>query len=175
VEDFRIGYVADNTTPGFERFAGRVAIPNLCAAGHVVGIKFREIPPADSGKKYDAPAGQQNRLFNLRALNTPSDYIALTEGEIDAISLVQLGVPAVAVPGAQAWNKARHWRLFEGYRRIVLFRDNDDAGSELVKKVLESDLPVLVVNPPHGVKDANEALVAGFGDELVNLVKGAIK
>lgn len=175
VTRFRLGYVEDNDTPGFERFQGKLAIPNLCAAGHPVGIKFRELPPADTERKYDQPAGQQVRLFNLNALNEPTDYIAICEGELDAITMCALGVPAVAVPGVGAWNTKRHWRLFEGYRRIVLFRDNDEAGDRLVKKVLESDLPVHVVGAPGGHKDVNEAFVAGLGDEIVSIVKGAVK
>lgn len=171
---FRLGFVATDDTPGFERFQGRLAIPNICATGHVVGIKFRDLSGNDR-MKYDQPAGQQARLFNTRALVTDADSIVVTEGEMDAISCHVLGIPAVAVPGASSWNERRHWRLFEGFRRVVLFRDNDDAGSELVKKVLASDLPVHVLSPPQHLKDINEALVAGLGDEVVRLVNGASK
>ena len=169
---FRLGYVADNTVPGFERFAGRLAIPNLCAAGHPVGFKFRDLNP-DSDFKYDMPTGQQQRIFNLRALVTDDDTIAVTEGEMDTIALGSLGVASVAVPGVHNWNKRRHWRLFEGFRRVVLIRDNDEAGGELAKKMLDTDLPVVVVAPPGAHKDVNDALVAGLGDELVRLVNGA--
>lgn len=172
-EHYRLGYVADSTVPGFERFVGRLAIPNICASGHVVGIKFRELPPEDSGRKYDGQAGEQKRLFNTRALLTDGDVIAITEGEIDAISLGVLGIPAVSVPsGANSWNRHRHWRLFEGFRRVVVFRDNDAGGDQLLKAIMESDLPVIAVNPPNGLNDVNEALVAGLGDELVSLVNG---
>lgn len=175
-ERYRLGFVEDSTVPGFERFVGRLAIPNLCASGHVVGIKFRELPPETSDRKYDGPAGEQKRLFNTRALLTEGDVIAITEGELDAISLGSLGIPAVSVPsGASSWNKRRHWRLFEGFRRVVVFRDSDVGGDLLPKAILESDLPVIVVNPPHGYNDVNEALVAGLGDELIRLVNGVSK
>lgn len=173
--DFRLGYVATDDVPGFERFEGKLAIPNICAAGTVVGVKFRDISGDDS-HKYDQPAGQQLRMFNLRALAVESEFIAITEGEIDCITLNQLGVPAVSVSsGANSWNERRHWRLFEGYSRVVLFRDNDEAGGELAKKVLGTDLPVQVVAPPGRFKDINEAHVAGHGDQLVRLVTGEQK
>lgn len=172
--EFRLGYVATDDTPGFERFQGRLAIPNICASGHVVGIKFRDLS-GDDARKYDQPAGQQPRLFNTRALVTDADAIVITEGEMDTITLGQLGVPAVAVPGANNWIEERHWRLFEGFRRVVLFRDNDDAGNELVKKVLKSDLPCHVIGAPHGCKDVSEAHMAGYDTEIVALVEGAKK
>jgi len=171
---YRLGFVADSTVPGFERFVGRLAIPNLCASGHVVGIKFRELPPETSDRKYDGQAGEKKRLFNTRALLTEGDVIAITEGELDAISLGSLGVPAVSVPsGASSWDERRHWRLFEGFRRVVVFRDSGVGGDLLPKAILESDLPVIVVSPPQGLGDVNEALVAGLGDDLVRLATGA--
>lgn len=170
--DHRLG-LAGTEVPGFERFVGRLAIPNISARG-VVGIKFRDITGTDD-RKYDQPAGQQQRLFNLRALLSDSDTIVLTEGEIDCITVSALGYPAVAVPGKNAWNERRHWRLFEGYRRIVLFRDSDDAGAELVKKVLASDLPVTVVQAPGHAKDVNEAHVAGLDEDIRRIIEGAIK
>lgn len=170
--DFRLGYVADDTVPGFEWLQGRLAIPNICASGHVVGIKFRDLT-GHSDMKYAQPAGQANRVFNTRALVTDADSIAVTEGEIDAIVLTMLGVPAVGIPGTDGWKKGRTWRLFEGFRRVVLIRDGDEAGGVLEKQMLATDLPVHVVRPPHGVKDVNDAYLAGYGDELVELVNGA--
>lgn len=173
VERFRLGYVADDTVPGFERFTGRLAIPNICASGHVVGITFRELPPVETERKYDGPAGVQKRLFHTRALLEGADYVAITEGELDCITLDLLGVPAVSVPsGADSWDEKRHWRLFEGFSRVIVFRDSDPAGDALPRKVLRSDLPAYVVSPPGGHKDVNAAHVAGLGAELVKLVRG---
>lgn len=168
--DFRLGYVAE-PVPGFERFVGRLAIPNICASGHVVGMKFRAL--GDEDPKYDG-LSLPSRLFNLRALNADTDVMCLTEGELDAVALGVLGVPAVAVPGKGGW-KAHHHRILEQYRRIVLFRDVDGAGGELVARVTGTDLPVIVVTPPGGHKDVNDALVAGLGSELVDIVRGNSK
>lgn len=169
-ERYGLGYVAEEI-PGFERFVGMVSIPNYCASGHVVGIKFRSLDP-EAKQRYDQPHGQQSRLFNLRALNTAADWIVLTEGEFDAMVVEQLlgDVGASAAPGTNTW-KRHHAKIFEGYRRVVVLRDNDSAGSTLVGEILRTDLDVVVVAPPHGAKDANEALLAGYGDDLAEILR----
>lgn len=170
---FRLGYApavdSSDAPPGFERFRNRVAIPNLCASGHPVGVKLRDTT-GQAPNKYDAPAGQVARLFNLRALNHAGTTLALTEGEIDAITLESLGVPAVAIPGASAW-KPHHWRLLEGIPRLVFFHDPDEAGEKLLGRVMK-DLDVIAVTAPDGAKDCNEALVAGLGAELRRIALG---
>jgi len=170
---FKLGYVDTDGVPGFERFVGRLAIPNPCATeGRIVSLKFRAI--GDQEPKYDAPVGWPTRLFNLDALNSADDTIVITEGELDAITLSMYGISAIGVPGAHNWKK-HHASILEGFRKVVLLRDADDAGGEMARKILATDLPVIVVQPPHGTKDANEAHVAGLGDELVRVIRGALK
>lgn len=164
-EKARLGYVAEPVN-GFERFQGMLCIPNICTSGHVVGVKFRAITD-DAPQKYDKPAGMPNRLFNLAALNDArSGLIVLTEGELDALSMGVLGLPAVGVQGVKSW-KSHHERVFEDFRRVVFVRDADEAGGELAARLLRCDLPVSVVSPPWGCKDVNDALVRGRGGELL--------
>lgn len=167
----RLGYVAAKH-PGFERMVGRLAIPNICASGHVVGIKFRALDDAEP--KYDQPHGQVARLFNLRSLNDPADVMVLTEGELDTVTLTQLGIPAIAVPGASAW-KTHHFRLFEGYRKVVLIQDDDKAGTDMAKRILDTPLPVLVIQPPDGFNDVNAAVSGGATDALLDAIRGSSK
>lgn len=167
-EKARLGYVAEPTN-GFERFQGMLCIPNICATGHVVGVKFRSVRE-DATQKYDKPAGMPNRLFNLAALNDArSGLIVLTEGELDALSMVVLGLPAVGVQGVKSW-KSHHERVFEDFERVVFVRDADEAGGELAARLLRCDLPVSVVSPPAGCKDVNDALVQGRGGELLEAI-----
>jgi len=165
----RLGYV-DQEIPGYERFVGRLAIPNICASGVVVGIKFRDITGLDK-VKYDQPAGQAARLFNLNALNTAGESIALTEGELDTVALSTLGIPSVGIPGASSW-KRHHWRLFEGFQKVFFFGDQDDAGRALLKALMATSLPILPCIPPGGANDVNEALIAGRGPQLLRLFTG---
>lgn len=154
--------------PGFERFAGRLSIPNLCVKNSVVGIKFRALDD-ETQPKYDQPDGQVGRLFNLRAMRNVRDWVAITEGEIDAISLEILGLPAVGVPGANGW-KPHHYRLFEGLRRVVLVRDDDKGGDPLVSSLVSTPLDVAIVRPVPGFKDVNAALAAGEGEAMKKIV-----
>ena len=165
----RLGYVPGQggTDPYWARFAGRLAVPNVNAAGVVVGLKFRAL--GDEEPKYDGPSGLPARLFNLRALTNCHDIVTIVEGEMDAISLTELGIPAVGVPGASNWREY-HARIFAGFERIVMIADNDKAGNDLQRKILASGLPVMPAAPPAGLNDVNEALVAGYGDAVRELV-----
>ncbi len=75
-------------------------------------MRFRSVDGAEP--KYLGISGALIRLFNLRAIAEAEDLICITEGEIDAISLESVGLPAVGVPGANSW-KRHHARLFNGF------------------------------------------------------------
>jgi hypothetical protein len=137
-----------------------------------VGIKFRDIAGTDA-VKYDQPSGQAARLFNLNALNTKGDSIALTEGELDTVALSTLGIPSIGIPGASSW-KRHHWRLFEGFSKVFFFGDQDDAGRQLLKALMATSLPILPCIPPSGANDVNDALVAGHGPQLLKLFTGEL-
>ncbi|PVU81342.1 hypothetical protein DDP54_15690 (plasmid) [Cellulomonas sp. WB94] len=171
-ERFQLGFVTE-PVPGFERFMGMVAIPNICGGDrpHVVGIKFRRLPD-EEGKKYDQPS-QPTRMFNARAIDEADEVLCITEGELDAVILEQLGLHAIGVPGNTAW-KAHYWRLLEGFPRLVLFRDNDDPGLVLEKEIRRYDLPLVSYVPPGvGEKgDVTDSFLSGHGPELVSLALG---
>lgn len=66
--------------------------------------------------------------------------LALVEGPRDALRLMSIGIPAIAILGTQSWSK-RKSRMIEltGARRVVLCMDGDDAGLaaiELIKPLL---------------------------------------
>jgi DNA primase len=174
IASFRLGVVRDPIDSEHARFTGRICIPNLGDAPdqHPVGVKFRAMQP-DREPKYDQPAFQTTRLFNLRALSAAGDTIYITEGEFDTIALASVGLPAVAVPGVSHWTKGDSFRarLFEGIRP-VLCRDSDDAAMKLIGPMKKS-LDDLVVREftPH--KDVNEFLVREGPDALyVRAVEG---
>ena len=120
---FRLGVVSDPATPEHERFRGMLSIPYLTPGG-VVAIKFRQLDPTRS-PKYDSPAGQTARLYNVAALHTTGDTVAVCEGEMDALVMTEVvGIPAVGIPGASNWQK--HWnRCFADYPRVLVVADND--------------------------------------------------
>jgi DNA primase len=104
-----------------------LAIPYLTKAGPVA-LRFRRPPHKETGPKYWQPEGTVLTIYNTLAFFTSEETIAVTEGEMDAISLVQAGIPAVGIPGASAW-KPHYKLLFEGYQSVLICADNDDTGA----------------------------------------------
>ncbi len=131
---FRLGYVAE-PHPGHEHVRGRLSIPYLGHDGRVLSIRFRRLD--EHGPKYMSLEGDPVRLFNVRAAHEAGDEIHACEGELDAIILNKIGLPAVAWAGANAW-RGYHRRMLAGFSRIWHWGDPDQAGSELTNKVTQA-------------------------------------
>lgn len=133
----RLG-VVEEAAPGHERFRGWLAIPYLDRNGLPLTIRFRCLAGhhcSDYGHgKYQSITGDLTRVYNIGAIHRAGDVINVTEGELDAIILNQLGLDAVAIPGARAF-QGRHRRMLAGFSRVNVWADPDDAGAEFVNKV----------------------------------------
>lgn len=148
---------------GHENYKGWLSIPYLTVMGHCVGFKFRRL---DEGKpKYGAPLGQKGHLYNVSDIILSSEYIAVCEGELDTIiASAILGVPAVGVPGVQAW-KAHFNRMFTGYGRVYVIGDNDlkddgtNPGAEFSRMVAQEIGNATIVSLPAGM-DLNDLYLA---------------
>jgi 5S rRNA maturation endonuclease (ribonuclease M5) len=111
-------------------FQDVIVFPYL-VAGSPVQIRCKEI-----GGKYRTPPGQPARLFNTDAVWGAKEVI-LCEGEIDAMSLTQIGYHAVAVPGAAIWQDP--WNgYFDGANRVFIMYDPDEVGQTNSLKVTEA-------------------------------------
>jgi DNA primase len=146
----RLGFVAEPLV-GHDQFRGRLAIPYITPAG-VVDIRFRAIGPQEP--KYMGMPGVQTRLYNVNALLTAENSIAVTEGEIDAITLnYKCGIPSIGVPGANSW-KRHYSRLLYDFENIFVFADGDQPGADFGKKIAQEVQGVTIVNMPEG-QDVN--------------------
>lgn len=101
-------------------------------------------------------------------------HLVVTEGEIDALSMSQVQEnrwPVVSIScGAGPQVKkyfAKHADYFNGFERVVLMFDMDEPGREAVK-MAASVLGSRAVIADLPLKDANEMLVEGRVEELVN-------
>ena len=121
IQRFNLGYVG-KPAPGHWQYRGRLAIPFVDGLGRERGIRYRKLPGDPSDAKYLAVKGFSH-LFAVRAADHPIVY--LTEGEIDAMVLWQLGYRAVGVPGAKVWKDYMRF-LFRNCEEVVLTLDNDD-------------------------------------------------
>lgn len=109
-----------------------LSIPYITRSG-VVDIRFRCIRNHDCKSegcgKYLTRTGNRSRIYGVEDLVDAGPAICVTEGEVDRLTIRQLGYPAVAFPGAKTW-KAHYRRLFEDFSRIVVLCDGDHDGAE---------------------------------------------
>ncbi|MCD2462480.1 toprim domain-containing protein [Streptomyces sp. MBT42] len=134
---FRLGIVAD-PAPGHEKYRGMLAIPYLGRGGQPLTVRFRCLAEHNHRDyfhgKYNTIKDDIPRMFNIGAVHQAGDEIHVTEGELDAVILNKLGLPAVAIPGANMWF-GRHRRMLAGFNRVWVWSDPDDAGAELTGKI----------------------------------------
>ena len=150
--DAGLGVVVD-PVPGHEAFVGRLSIPYHTATG-VVFMKFRCLKPHDCKDfncvKYLTVEGSSTHIYNVSAILEAGDELAVCEGELDAVvASYQLGIPAVGIPGVANW-RDWYWRLFDGYERVLVFGDGDEAGRDFAARVNDDVDSAIVVPVPTG-------------------------
>lgn len=163
---FRLGLVADPPAD-HKSVEGRLAIPIIKQIG-ITAFKFKCIRPecmVDTTvrpwkEKHEGHAKyisyEPMALYNVAALDNDKGFIALAEGEFDAIVLDgECEIPAVGLPGTSSWGSHRFWRrLLRDFKRVYVFKDQDvhlkkSPGQKLADQILadvphaiEIDLPV---------------------------------
>lgn len=168
VNTYRLGVVR-RPLAGHEQYQGRLAIPYLTPAG-VVNIRFRCLSSheCDGHPKYLSADGAGTNLFNVLDLKKDSPFICVAEGEIDTMSLSLAGLPAVGVPGVDAWQK--HFsRCLEDFEVIYAFGDGDKAGSKF-SSFLARETRARPIRMPPG-DDCNSLYVKGGADALRRLLQ----
>ena len=104
-------------------------------------------------------------IFNLAALDNDTKPIFITEGEIDALSIIDVGGEAVAL-GSTAKVKSflEIVKVKRPTRPLIIALDNDEAGEkaadELAAGLEALKIPFYRNNPAGQYKDANDALQA---------------
>lgn len=162
---FQLGTITDPIN-GHEMYEGWISIPYITALNDCVGFKFRRV---DDGKpKYGSPLGQKAHLYNVTDILIQSPYVVICEGELDTvITSGVLGIPAVGVPGVQAW-KSHFPKLFNGYDTIYVVGDNDikedgsNPGADFSKRVANEVLNSQIVQLPPGMDINDYYLANGF-------------
>lgn len=174
---FHLGTVTDPIN-GHEMYEGWISIPYMTALDMCVGYKFRRL---DDGKpKYGSPTGQKAHLYNVTDTTILSPHIVVCEGELDTvITSGVLGIPAVGVPGVQAW-KSHYPKLFTGYDTVFVVGDNDikedgsNPGAEFAKRVASEIINSQIVQLPPGM-DINDYYLAHGADATRALLVGESK
>lgn len=152
---FRLGYVA-SPLENHDQMQGMLSIPYVTPTG-VTAIRFRRI--SGNGNKYHQESGSFSPLFNVRDLHRSEPYLAICEGELDAVIMSgMVGVPAVAIPGTGQWGKRGRFysRLLQDYDKVFVVMDPDKAGQDLVPNIMKYVAnPVNIVLP----MDVNDTFI----------------
>jgi len=171
---YMLGSVVDPMN-GHEVAQGWLSIPYITAMNHCVGFKFRRL---DDGKpKYGSPTGQKAHLYNVVDCTILSKHIIVCEGELDTVIVSGvLGIPAVGIPGVQAW-KPHFAKLLNGYDSVYIVGDNDvkedgsNPGAEFAKRVASEVLNSVIVTLPPNM-DINDYYLAYGAEATQTLLVG---
>ena len=120
---------------------------------------------ADTESKFKVRAKGKRIPFNLEALKQNDRPIYIVEGEIDALSVLEVGGIAIGLGGDN--NQAR---LVEAIKKsgnqapLIVAFDNDKSGQEqgqnLLSKLKEMGAPAYMLNPYGNYNDPNDYLIA---------------
>lgn len=168
VNRFNIGYVSDWKHPKTEHFdqvpkTPRVIIPT--GAGNYLA---RDVRPADEipeeQRKYTKSKVGKVKLYNIEALKEAQGNVFIVEGEIDALSIIEVGGQAVGLGSAS--NKRAFLDYVKKYDPHVTFTilpDNDETGrktaTELQEALSELNKKAYILDLFDDCKDANEMLM----------------
>lgn len=146
-----------------------IVIPNSESS-----FNARNINP--SCKQRYSKKGKQ-RLFNIEALEKSEKPIFITEGELDALSIIEVGGEAIALESISNLSSLLlQAKQMQVKQPLIIAVDNDKAGQDALKdqnilKLIEDlkadginiyipELEKLYGGPGDKIKDANEALIA---------------
>jgi twinkle protein len=128
--------------------------------GELINAKYRSV---SDKKDMRQEAGAEPCLFGWHLIDPKARTISIAEGEIDAMTLHQMGIAALSVnagAGNHQWIDS-DWTRLERFSEIFLCYDNDEAGIKGAKEAanrLGIDRCKVVL---FSKKDANEYLLSG--------------
>jgi hypothetical protein len=142
---------------------GGIAIPYRTREGDLHTIQYRLTKEKVNGvARFKWRTGDTRILYGLWRLPEwgDADTLYLCEGTSDTWTLWHADLPALGIPNASTWRE-EWWREVEGFQRIVLIPDNDEAGENLAREIAKTCPDhlrerVQVLQLPNGIKDANE-------------------
>ena len=121
-------------------------------------------PNADKKNRWRKSQGGA-ALFNPNCLKTATKPIYIVEGELDALSIIEVGGEALGLGSTDNWRKlTKLLEIQKPTQPLLLALDNDADGQkkagELADELDKMGITFYRVDPYEGHKDANEALMA---------------
>ena len=148
-----------------------IVFPYLRDGVHV-NTTYIHVERPDGKKQVRQEKGAEPCLFGWQALDKKfptTRFVAITEGQIDAITLHQCGIPALSVPNGGGGGNKQEW-VNNDYDRmsrfdtVYLCLDGDEPGQQATAEIAKRLGPerCRTVTLPH--KDANECFKNGIRD-----------
>lgn len=159
---FKLGYVESWKHPKAQNAPAspRLIIPT---SKHSYLARDTRAELTDEQKKYSKSKVGKVRIFNTRALREAKKPIFVVEGELDALSIIDVGGEAIAL-GSIA-NIRVLIAMLESQKPsqpLIIAIDNDEAGTKANKELADGlkrlKIPFYRINIVQPYKDANEAL-----------------
>lgn len=153
--------------PQLKNNPGTILFPYL-RDGELLNCKYLAVERSPDGKKFTMQeGGAEPCLFGWHTLPAHTRAVVICEGEIDAMTWFQFGVPALSVPmggggGAkQDWIESDYDHL-QRFDTLLISMDMDGPGQEGAAEIIKrlGAERCRLVTLPH--KDANACLLAGF-------------
>lgn len=165
IEDFKIG---EQTKDGKD-----IAVFPYLRDGELVNAKYRDIAEKKGMRQ---EAGAEPCLFGWHLIDPRARSVAITEGEIDAMTLHQAGIPALSVnagAGNHQWIE-NDWERLERFSEVFVCFDDDEPGRKGCAEVMQR-LGIDRCKPvKFGAKDANQWLMDGAcGEDFHGALKDA--
>lgn len=183
VKAFQLGEQAARTFKAENHTCPAIVFPFKTAAdGELLFVKYLGTERPRDKKLIEAEYNCEPILFGWQAFPPNQRRVLICEGEINAMSWHQFGIPALATPfgagkGAKHSWLAAEWERLEQFEEIYLNFDPDPAGREAIADLVErlGRHRCLIVPPmPDGLKDANDCLFAGIpASDMAYLLDGA--
>jgi len=139
---------------GYSDKQDMVTIPIHDPSGSIyVGFVARSVEGKDFKNTPKLPKSKV--LFNLHRMKI-HDTVYVVESSFDAIRLDQAGVPAVATLGANV-SRIQVELLTKHFNNVIVIPDNDDAGSDMAKRITEKMGPrASAIGLPNRFKDIGD-------------------
>jgi DNA primase len=141
-------------------FGGHTLLFAYFDDGWPVYLQARDVTGQAKCKELSLAGLRSPVPYNADILRQPLDHVSICEGCVDTLSAIQLGYPAVGIPGVTGF-RAEWFERFQHVGQVHILFDNDDAGqkhaAELRTQFRRCNIQADVLCPT-GAKDINDLL-----------------
>jgi DNA primase len=117
---------------GGDRLKGRIFIPEI-RNSQVIYYQARALE-AEAEKRYLNPKNIAKSIFGLESLSWKSDLAVIVEGPFDALPMISVGMPAVAILGSKVTEENALVKAI-GNKHILVATDNDAVGHQIASRL----------------------------------------